>query len=150
MQMQNSGIIRARWRRFGFLCLALYGLVLLDVTLFTYNYYVYGRSVNLSLFDSIELMFNSGDPWLILKNILGNVLLFLPFGVLLPLLLRRFRNGFVLFAAASVASLGIESAQYGFAKRIFDIDDVFLNVIGAMCGWLVAMLVFKIIKKARG
>lgn len=149
MQIRNKGYILARWKRFGFLCLVCYWLVLIYFTLFTYNDYVYGRSLNFELFDSIKLMIESGDLGLMFKNVIGNVLLFLPHGILLPLLFWRFRNFFVMFAISVAASFLIESAQYGFAKRIFDIDDVFLNVIGAMLGWIISLVIVRISQKVK-
>lgn len=146
MHVQNRTYINARWKRFGFYCLWVYGAVLIYLTLFTHNYYTYGRSANLDLFSSIRLMVDSGSFRLMFENVVGNVLLFLPFGLLLPLLWRKTRHFFVLFPFAAVTSFCIESMQYEYAHRIFDVDDIFLNVVGAVIGWFVmtiARLLFK-------
>ncbi|MCI1881934.1 MAG: VanZ family protein [Sporolactobacillus sp.] len=108
----------------------------LSLTLLTHNYYTYGKSGNLMIFRSLMLMLRSGDAVLIMKNIFGNLLLFLPFGCLLPLVLRRIRGFFALILAAILFSFVIELAQYSFASRIFDIDDILLNTIGAVIGRL--------------
>ncbi|HEX7065439.1 MAG TPA: VanZ family protein [Bacillales bacterium] len=147
MHVETRSYIRMRWKRFGFYCLLVYAMVLVYLTLFTHNYYTYGRSVNLQLFNSIELMMDSGNGWLVLKNVIGNVLLFLPFGFLLPFLFRKCRNFFIMFGVAAGSSFLIEITQYKYAKRIFDIDDIFLNVIGALLGWFLTLVVRDILKR---
>ncbi len=137
-------LLRKRLKRF---CAGLfwtYFFTLLYVTLFTYNYYVYGKSVNLVFFDSIKLMFESGDPWLFAKNVLGNVVLFFPLGFLLPTIYKPLRAFRTCLPLAFSTSLIIEICQYEFAERIFDVDDIFLNTLGAVFGWLT----FKIVHHA--
>ena len=78
------------------------------------------------------------------RNAGGNFLLFLPLGMLLPLLWTRlrFRNGLLI---ATGLSVGIEVLQYlsrslG-STRLADVNDVILNVAGACVGLaLVALL----------
>jgi glycopeptide antibiotics resistance protein len=116
---------------FLFIC---YFALVIKATLFSFNEYVYGKSANLVLFDSIRLMWRSHDYWLIFKNVFGNVILFLPFGLLLPLILRKFNAWRFMFVAGFGTSFLIEALQYEYFKRIFDIDDIFLNGLGAMTG----------------
>ncbi|MDD9150380.1 MULTISPECIES: VanZ family protein [unclassified Sporolactobacillus] len=111
--------------------------LLLSVTLFTHNYYTYGQSSNLLIFSSVRLMLMSGNSGLILKNVIGNIVLFMPLGILLPLLIEK-KQAFrwqLLFAV--LISLVIEICQFWFAARIFDIDDIMLNVAGALAGRLI-------------
>jgi glycopeptide antibiotics resistance protein len=96
-------------------------------------------------------MWHSGSFKLMFENVFGNILLFVPLGFFLPLLVRKCRNVFIMFIIGTGTSFLIETMQYEYAKRIFDVDDIFLNVIGAMTGWLVALIVvgiFKLLKKA--
>ncbi|GGE45284.1 hypothetical protein GCM10011391_25140 [Pullulanibacillus camelliae] len=137
-------LVRRRVKRFCAGIFFTYLLILVYLTLFTYNYYVYGKSFNLVFFDSIKLMLDSGNIWLIMKNILGNVVLFFPFGFLAPTLfyfLRSFSNCF--FISLFTSAL-IEICQYEFAERIFDVDDIVLNTAGAILGWIVFKLVYKL------
>lgn len=147
LQVENRAFIQTRWRRFGFYCLWVYGAVLIYLTLFTHNYYTYGRSVNFDLFSSIRLMMDSGNFRLMFENVVGNILLFLPFGLLLPLLWRKSRHFFVLFLSGALTSFFIEGLQYEYAHRIFDVDDIFLNVIGTVTGWFVFTMVRMIFKR---
>lgn len=148
MKVENSAYLYKRWRRFGILCLCFYLVILIDVTLFTHNYYEYGRSFNIQPFDSIMLMWNSGNIHLMAKNIIGNVLLFVPGGFFLALLFPRCRRLFVMFAVGAASSLLIETAQYQYARRIFDVDDILLNVAGTLFGWLLFLVIRRIMKKA--
>lgn len=130
--------------------LFIYLLALFYSTLFIYNYYPYGKSVNLVLFDSIKLMWESGSYWLIIKNIIGNVLLFMPLGFLVPLVHRKCRSFFVISLIGFSISTVIELLQYLAAQRIFDIDDILLNGFGAAVGYaiyLVSVRVYKVVKR---
>lgn len=81
-------------------------------------------------------------PERVTQQIVGNVVLFVPLGFLLPLLGARYRR-FAMTAAVGLAvSLGIELTQLVLlltlaARRTVDIDDVILNVTGACLGYLV-------------
>lgn len=129
-------IVRRRVKRFCAGMFVTYLTMLIYVTLFTYNYYVYGKSFNLVFFDSIKLMFQSGNPWLIAKNVLGNVCLFMPFGFFLPLVYRKLRTFKTCLLLSFFMSFSIEASQYLFANRIFDIDDILLNTVGGILGWI--------------
>jgi glycopeptide antibiotics resistance protein len=77
-----------------------------------------------------------------------NVELFLPLGVLLPLLMRT-RSGIRVVTVGLLLSLSIELVQFladitVSTGRVADIDDVLGNTFGALLGWLlfrVAMLI---------
>ncbi|MCM3733049.1 VanZ family protein [Fictibacillus nanhaiensis] len=134
----------------GALIFILYMAVLIKATLFSFNEYVYGKSANLVLFDSIRLMWRSGDYWLIFKNIIGNIILFLPLGLLLPLIFRVFNSWRIMFVVGFGTSFLIEVLQYEYAKRIFDIDDILLNGLGAITGLFIYKffaLIFRLMEK---
>lgn len=132
---QKNGL-RTRWKRFVAPFFLLYLFLLSYFTLFTHNYYIYGQSVNLDLFDSILFIWRSGNFWLILKNVFGNILLFIPFGFFLPFFFPFLRRGAILLLLGALVSFLIEVLQYSYARRIFDIDDILLNSLGTLCGFL--------------
>jgi glycopeptide antibiotics resistance protein len=73
-------------------------------------------------------------------QLLGNVLFFVPMGLLLPLVWFRFSSARATVGSALAASVTIEAIQYlqqsmGM-KRSVDVDDVILNVLGASIGYL--------------
>ncbi|MEV8531764.1 VanZ family protein [Streptomyces sp. NPDC051211] len=67
----------------------------------------------------------------------GNLLLGLPFGVLLPVLLPSAR-GLLRVAAVTVCLMTLVELTQGalVTGRVFDIDDVILNTAGALLGYL--------------
>ena len=77
----------------------------------------------------------------LLKNILGNVALFVPLGIFLPLLSEKFHSLKRLMLFALICSLAIEFIQYVSkffgSFRSVDIDDVILNSLGAFLGFII-------------
>ena len=72
------------------------------------------------------------------KQIGGNILLGVPFGMLLPVLLPRTRGLLRVGLATAVTMVLVELAQGVLVTgRTFDIDDVILNTTGALLGYLV-------------
>ena len=69
-------------------------------------------------------------------NILGNILAFAPFGFLLPLLEKKYRNFFYITFLSILFSLSIEVVQLVLKVGIFDVDDILLNTIGGIAGYL--------------
>ncbi|MEU0005201.1 VanZ family protein [Streptomyces sp. NPDC006314] len=71
------------------------------------------------------------------KQVGGNVLLGMPFGVLVPVLAPRARGVLRVLALTALVMLMVELAQGALVTgRAFDIDDVILNTAGALLGWL--------------
>ena len=79
-------------------------------------------------------------PQYCIENVVGNVMLFTPLGVLLPAISSRFRSSAALIAAALVISAGIEAVQWTERNigvgRTVDVDDVLWNAVGAYLGSL--------------
>ncbi|PGH49470.1 hypothetical protein CRI70_17440 [Streptomyces sp. Ru87] len=72
------------------------------------------------------------------KQIGGNVLLGVPFGVLLPVLLPRTRGLLRIALLTALVMVLVELVQgLGVTGRAFDIDDVILNTFGALLGYFV-------------
>jgi len=65
-----------------------------------------------------------------------NILLFVPFGYLLPLLWRRADHWWKVVLCGFVLSLGIELIQLVSHLGMFDLDDLMNNSLGAFLGWL--------------
>ncbi|MFF7970094.1 VanZ family protein [Streptomyces sp. NPDC007905] len=72
------------------------------------------------------------------KQLGGNLLLGVPFGVLVPVLAPRARGVLQVLALTALVMLMVELVQGALVTgRAFDIDDVILNTAGALIGWLV-------------
>jgi hypothetical protein len=67
-------------------------------------------------------------------NILGNIVLLIPLGFLLPLVYRTLTNNKALIIFSAFC-LMIEGIQAYLKIGIFDIDDVILNLLGCMIGY---------------
>ena len=78
--------------------------------------------------------------------VLENVLLFLPFGLLLPFLFPKGWN-WITLVLGFVCSVAIEAIQlytgYGFCQ----LDDVVMNTLGSMIGYLLYVGSYKIAKR---
>ncbi|HEX2050129.1 MAG TPA: VanZ family protein [Actinomycetota bacterium] len=88
-----------------------------------------------------SLVGESVDAAVPLRNVVLNVLLFVPFGFLVGLRTRADRRVAVACAAGVALSLVIEGVQWlALPGRAVDVDDVLLNTVGAVSGALVAAL----------
>ncbi|WP_413305597.1 VanZ family protein [Bacillus sp. 1P10SD] len=72
---------------------------------------------------------------IILHNTLGNILIFVPLGILLPILFKKYRSFAKLLISVVGMTFAIEIGQFFLQIGQFDIDDVILNVIGALIGF---------------
>jgi len=70
-----------------------------------------------------------------IKNILGNIMLFVPYGFLASYLLNN-KKFSVITILTLIVSLTIETVQY-YIGRVFDIDDIILNLLGGIIGFLI-------------
>lgn len=77
----------------------------------------------------------------LLINILGNCGMFVPSGVILPVIYKKLDTFGKVTAAGILLSLCIETAQLPFAVRATDIDDLILNTLGVMTGYGIYRLV---------
>jgi glycopeptide antibiotics resistance protein len=70
------------------------------------------------------------------KQLLGNIALFVPFGLLLPAAVRTCRRLWVTLVVAAGLSVLIETMQALLPGHTTDVDDVILNTTGAALGYL--------------
>lgn len=115
-----------------------------NTKLFLVNQNVFGE-INLIpgkvLVDSYyEVIYNYNYLYFIV-NVIGNIILFMPIGFLIPTLWKNVSMKHILIIALS-SSLCIELLQLPQARGT-DIDDLWLNVIGAFIGYWVYFLLTK-------
>lgn len=77
-------------------------------------------------------------------NITGNVIGFLPFGFILPVMHRYMKSFLLVTLLGLTLSLIVESVQLVFKVGCFDVDDLLLNTIGAALGYLLFAICNKI------
>lgn len=80
-----------------------------------------------------------------LLNIVGNVVGFMPFGFFLPVISRRSRHWYNTLLLSFSFSLCIEVTQLVFKVGSFDVDDMVLNTLGGLLGFIL----YKIVQKIR-
>ncbi|WP_322788165.1 VanZ family protein [Anaerobacillus alkalidiazotrophicus] len=133
------------------ICFFLYLTLVIYLTLFAWNYGASlgpvgpgGRNYNIIPFRSIYriAVFSPTimDP---LKILVGNIVLFLPFGFLAPIVMKRLRKSIIATTMMGMfLSLFIETSQFLFTYRVSNIDDVILNTLGAFIGAILIKLCF--------
>lgn len=68
-------------------------------------------------------------------NLVGNVLIFLPFGMLVPFLTKRFKQFWGVVLLTFELSVLVEVVQLVTKVGSCDVDDILLNTIGGMLGF---------------
>jgi glycopeptide antibiotics resistance protein len=71
---------------------------------------------------------------LFIYNVVGNILIFVPFGYFVSGYVKASRVSHILFISV-ISSLVVELVQYQIG-RSFDVDDIILNVFGSILGFL--------------
>ena len=71
------------------------------------------------------------------KNLLGNLLLFLPMGIYLPCILKKLRSFKSTMLCIFILLVGVELIQFVTMRGAFDIDDLILNMLGALIGFII-------------
>lgn len=89
-----------------------------------------------------ELLRYEIGSYLFIKNALGNILIFLPFGFFVSYILKTEKKSYILFIALLISST-IEFTQF-IIGRVFDIDDIMLNVVGALLGFYLYKIIIKV------
>ena len=137
----------------GWLIFILYLAVL---TYFMFFAESFGRAVdeeakysyNLELFKEIKRFYlyrkQLGMEAVVL-NLAGNVVAFMPFGFFLPVVSRRGRCWYNAILLGFLLSLCIETIQLICKVGSFDVDDLFLNTMGGILGFVC----YKIVQKIR-
>lgn len=98
------------------------------------------RGVVLQPFREFEAMMN-GMHFFWFKQIFLNVLLFVPFGFLLPMISKHFKNPILTVVTGCIFSGTIELLQYITGRGFTEVDDVITNTIGAAVGVAIYKLV---------
>lgn len=118
-----------------FLC---YLIVMLSATLLDrFSGWTSGRIIPL-FYSYREAWYSfSGADW---RNIVLNILLFVPLGFLLPLGIRRCRRFWVTYLIGFAVTVLIESAQLILRRGVVEADDILNNFLGTMIGYGCYML----------
>ena len=92
-----------------------------------------------------EILRYSLTSKLFYKNVLGNVLLFIPFGYFVNTIIKN-KKIIISIIITLITSLSIEVIQMKIG-RSFDIDDIMLNILGGVIGYYIFKLLNHIEEK---
>ncbi len=115
------------------------------------NLYSMEGSINYNLvpFKSIgSQLRHITESWAMI-NLLGNIILFVPFGFLLPIAYKRINSFVKVFAVGLLSVILIEVFQYITKLGSFDVDDIILNSIGIIVGYVLVLVVNRFIVKVQ-
>ena len=79
------------------------------------------------------------------RNVIGNMIMFIPYGFFISYFLR-INKKMLVFILSLITSLTIEVTQL-IIGRVFDVDDILLNLLGGFCGYLIYKILSKIKNK---
>lgn len=86
----------------------------------------------------------------VFANLAGNVIGFIPFGMILPVIRPRTGTFFRIFLLSLEFSLCVETIQLVCKVGSFDVDDLMLNTLGGVLGYIVFRLCNGIRRKVYG
>ena len=92
---------------------------------------------NLIPFHTLRIYLDNLGSWFWMRNLLGNLGLLLPIGLLGPVAIPAVDRWWRVALLALLISSAIELTQLAVPDRSADIDDVIVNVAGAMLGYLI-------------
>ena len=100
------------------------------------------HEVQLGLFWSYRMLLSGAKegPRVVVQN-LQNIAFFIPFGLLIPV-----KRWWKVAGSALCLSVGVEAAQYIGGYGLAELDDVICNVLGAMIGYWIVTVIFKLRK----
>lgn len=120
-----------------FVCMVAFAAALARITLEPSPASVHLTHSNLRPGHSLRAYVEQARTADAVRQLGGNVLLGVPFGVLVPVLAPRARGALRVLALTALVMLMVELAQGALVTgRAFDVDDVLLNTGGALLGWL--------------
>ena len=134
---------RRRYFRGALWVFLAYYLAILSVLLFFGGLFHmdrgWGGSVNLEPFHTIRSyirFYRNTGSHVSIFNLLGNIAILVPMGVLLPALFRPLRRFWVTLPLLAAIPVAVEYLQWRTATGAADVDDAILNFIGGLLGYL--------------
>ncbi|SEK29029.1 VanZ family protein [Paenibacillus sp. OK003] len=138
--MNEGSWFYSRWMLTIVACMALLYVLIMGNLLF-----VSGRTpgmnyqYNLVPLETIKpLLFEKNryhtEAWV--KNLFGNIVMFIPLGIWIPWLFRRCRTFLPFTGIVVLLLLAVEITQLITRVGSFDVDDIILNTVGAWIGYI--------------
>jgi len=135
------------YRRKALWWLLVYYLAILSVLLFFGGLFhvdrVWGSAVNLEPLYTIRrflIHYQRTGSLSSLSNLLGNIVILVPLGMLLPVMFRPLRRCWLTLPMLALFAVGVEYVQWRTGVGIADVDDSILNFAGAAVGYVLTRL----------
>ncbi|MFJ5770083.1 VanZ family protein [Psychrobacillus sp. NPDC093180] len=119
---------------------------------FVFNLEIWKLNANLIPFKNTINYIVNHDRFnldIVINNTLGNILIFIPLGIFLPILFKRYTSFSKAITFSILVSFTIEALQFLLQIGQFDIDDLILNSIGSIVGFLFIKLIIKVQRKVQ-
>lgn len=142
---------RISYKKIAFtLLIVIYGLILIYVLLFRnigvdypMSYFEYLKKMNNFIpLKSIYVLVTTPmlSPQIVIRfciNFFGNIVLFIPWGILLPFLNKNFQDIKMFIVATVITIVIIETFQIFTMLGVFDVEDILLNTCGSLIGFAI-------------
>jgi len=132
----------------------IYVLIMFNLLFVRHRYFGsgggYGYSYNLTPFKTIIAYINDYREYnstIAFKNLAGNIVLFIPIGVIFPLLFKPLLRFIRFTVFTAVLIILVELSQMLLRVGSFDIDDVILNTFGAVIGLGMTKLLLVVLRR---
>ena len=142
--------MKRRWKVILWVIFLLYIGVLLRITVFRSSFGSYplcshGQIELVPFVGLIQILHNSVGMFLYL--FVGNLVWFVPLGVMLPVLTKA-RKATILWGLG--LSLYIEVSQFIFGTGVSEVEDLILNTAGTAVGYLIYLGARKLVRRSNG
>lgn len=138
---KNKFIIAKILRISNILLFLLYLFVLIFELFFGgYRYHGMTRSYNLIPFRTVMMYITNYKHFnldILVINLLGNIAAFIPLGFFIPVIFKKANKLSLIIIMTMLFSIIAELIQYVFIVGGLDIDDVILNTLGGIIGFII-------------
>lgn len=137
-------------------CSALFVLYIICIVYFLIFSDMFGRGeyterrYNLHPLQEIQRFITYGDQMShmsVFLNLYGNIIAFIPFGMLLRWARNKNTTLLQAFLYSLVFTFTIETAQYITKLGVFDVDDIIMNTLGGVIGYGIYYVTAKLIRR---
>lgn len=89
------------------------------------------------------------NPFLVVMNLFGNIIAFIPFGALIRWVINRSVKWYQVVGYTFLLSLSVEILQLIAKVGVFDVDDLILNTFGGLIGFWIYYILRAIDRRRR-
>ncbi|MGF7400821.1 VanZ family protein [Thermoanaerobacterium thermosaccharolyticum] len=125
----------------------IYAIELISIVFFPITFYPpmpnYVPNVNIVPLKDIIILMRTQPINIVIKNVVGNIILFIPFGFFVPIIYRNMNKFNYTLLLGLCFSVFIEIVQFiidyltKYPNHTSDINDVLLNIIGLVLGFII-------------